>query len=67
MSFCISGKTIIVQFQVNCLKKCTLNPWGGGGDSLISTIHTCAAGQGIVVVLSVLTKVYNFVQVSPKQ
>ena len=67
MSFCISGKTIIVQFQVKffCLKKCTLNPWGG--DSLISTIHTCAAGQGIVFVLSVLTKVYNFAQVSPKQ
>ena len=39
----------------------------GVGYSLIWLIWGCAAGQGIVFVLSsVLNRVYNFVQVFPK-
>ena len=32
---------------------------GGGGYSLIWPIRGCAAGQGVVFVLSVLNRVYN--------
>ena len=38
---------------------------GGGGYSLIWPIRRCAAGQGMVFVLSVLNKVYNFAPVCP--
>ena len=44
--------------------------WGGGGagESLIWPIRECAAGQGMVFVLSVLnSRVYNFARVCPKQ
>ena len=40
---------------------------GGLGHSLIWPILECAAEQGMVFDLSVLNRVYNFVQVSPKQ
>ena len=39
----------------------------GGGRSLIWPIWRCAAERGMVFDLSVLNRVYNFVQVSPKQ
>ena len=37
---------------------------GGGGYSLIWPIRGCAAGQGMVFVLSVLKRVYNFARLS---
>ena len=41
---------------------------GGGGFVLPYMTYTgCAAGQGKVFVLSVLIRVYNFVQVCPEQ
>ena len=41
---------------------------GGGGVVLPYMTYTgCAAGQGKVFVLSVLIRVYNFVQVCPEQ
>ena len=40
---------------------------GGGGYSLIWPIRRCTAGQGMVFVLSVLNRVYDFVLVCPKQ
>ena len=39
----------------------------GGGDSLIWPPWGCAAGQGMVFVLSVLNRVYSLAQVCPKQ
>ena len=38
-----------------------------GGYSLIWLIRGCAAGQGMVFVLSVLNRVFDFAQVCPKQ
>ena len=43
---------------------------GGGGGGVVLPYMTytgCAAGQGKVFVLSVLNRVYNFVQVCPEQ
>ena len=39
----------------------------GGGVLPYMTYTGCAAGQGKVFVLSVLSRVYNFVQVCPEQ
>ena len=41
--------------------------WGGGGYSLIWPIWGCASGQGMIFVLSVLNRLYNFARVCPKQ
>ena len=38
-----------------------------GGYPLIWPIRGCAAGQGMVFVLSVLFRVYNFARVCPKR
>ena len=43
------------------------NPEGGGGVfPYMANTGGCAAGQGMILVLSVLNKVYNFAQVCPK-
>ena len=39
---------------------------GGGGGDCLWPLRKCAAGQGMVFVLSVLNRVYNFVRVCPK-
>ena len=39
----------------------------GGGYSLIWPVRGCAAGQGMVFVVAVLNRVYNFARVCPKQ
>ena len=40
---------------------------GAGAYSLIWPIRGCTAGQGMVFVLSVLNRVYDFVRVCPKR
>ena len=40
---------------------------GGGEYSLIWPMWGCAAGQGMVFILSVLNRVYNFARVCPQQ
>ena len=39
---------------------------GKGGGKCLWPLRKCAAGQGMVFVLSVLNRVYNFVRVCPK-
>ena len=46
---------------------CLLSLGGGGRYSLIWPPWGCAAGQGMVFVLSVLSRVYSLAQVCPKQ
>ena len=64
MPYCSLRKTV----KLEC-SSCVHARWGkeGGGYSLIWPIQGCAAGQGMVFVLSVLNRVYNFAQVCPKQ
>ena len=65
----------IICYTVACVKRlnwsvllaCMPGGGRGGGYSLIWPIQGCAAGQGMVFVLSVLNRVYNFAQVCPKQ
>ena len=45
----------------------TCHKFRGGGYSLIWLIRGCAAGQGMVFVLSVLDREYNFARICPKQ
>ena len=63
MPYCSLRKTV----KLEC-SSCVHARWGkGGGYSLIWPIQGCAAGQGMVFVLSVLNRVYNFARVCPKQ
>ena len=65
----------IICHTVACVKRlnwsvllaCMPGGGRGGGYSLIWPIQGCAAGQGMVFVLSVLNRVYNFARVCPKQ
>ena len=63
MTYCSLRKTV----KLEC-SSCVHARWGKGGwYSLIWPIQGCAAGQGMVFVLSVLNRVYNFARVCPKQ
>ena len=55
-----------------CSKNSSLRRWRRGGGvqgltPLYRPIRGCTAGQGMVFVLSVLNRVYDFVRVCPKQ
>ena len=49
------------------LNNCLLSQRRGVGYSLIWPTQGCAAGQGMVFVLSVLNREYSLAQVCPKQ
>ena len=61
MPYCSLCKTV----KLEC-SSCVHARWRKGY-SLIWPIQGCAAGQGMVCVLSVLNRVYNFARVCPKQ
>ena len=50
-----------------CGRRSIRHRGGRGRHSLIWPIGGCAAGQGMVLVLSVLNRAYNFARVCPKQ
>ena len=63
MPYCSLRKTVFLECS-----SCVHARWGkGGGDSLIWPIKGYAAVQGMVFVLCVLNRVYNFSRVCPKQ
>ena len=59
--------TNFVSLEWKCPESTGVPKARGGGYSLRWCIQGCVAEQGIVFVLSVLNRVYNFAKVSPKQ